>query len=284
MKQARSIFITALSVMAFLTSSLCAQPVPAVSSEECEVNPYMACACVDDVDHPLFPEARPHLISVGADFLTAKTRACVKNGHRWVFMPGARVSYEYLRPDSIYVGINGEAGWFAEHNSHRVAEKPSLLQARLGYNLSYVGGYGYALVTPYIGVGVASSKVRFDKLSHVSATYLSLGLRSRYAVCSNWSIGCDAQAIRTLSLHHNIAKGKVAVADASNSSSSSKRCKKMAKVKLENRWTGEVAVPVTYYMGAEKEWSVECAPYVTGLTLSRMRPAYGARATLGYRF
>lgn len=278
MKQNRSIFITALSVMAFLTSSLCAQsayaPRPVVV-RDCEpVDTYMACACVEHVDHPLFPEARPHLVSVGGDFLTGE-RPGYHGGDRWAFMPGARLSYEYLRPDSIYVGVNGEAGWFAKHHNDRVLEKPSLAQVRLGYNLNYAGDGGYAQITPYVGLGVASSKARFDKHSHVRVNYLSLGLRSRYAVCPNWSIGCDAQAMRTLSLHQHIATPKVL----------GKNVKKMARLKLENRWTGEVAIPVTYYMGAEKEWSLECAPYVSGLTLSRtVCPAYGARATLGYRF
>ena len=92
MKQNRSLFIIALSAMAFLTSSLSAQPVASTQVEESEVNPYMACSCVDDVDHPLFPEARPHLVSVGADFLAAQLPRIMKHKDRWIYMPGARIA------------------------------------------------------------------------------------------------------------------------------------------------------------------------------------------------
>lgn len=226
------------------------------------------------LDHPLFPELSPHLFTIGGDFLTARARDTLKHGHRWVFMPGAHIGYDYLRPSSIYVGLRGELGWFQGKDSSRIVEKPSLVEARLGYNFSYNGGLGCALLSPYVGFGVASSKVRFDKLAHVRASYVSLGIRSRYALCSSWSIGCDAQVIRTVSVHSHYRMLTVAA----------KPNKHWIKSKIENGWTGELALPITYYIGEQKQWSIEAAPYVTGLTLSKIRPAYGARVTLGCRF
>ena len=272
---------------------------------------YMDSSYMEEVDHPLYPENRPHLFSVGMDFLTARFPRSIGGGskcnhkHHQVFMPGARLSYEYLRPDSIYFGLNGEIGWFQKNHSKWVAEKPSLAEVRLGYNFSFINNCGYALISPYVGFGVASSKIRFGSTSHVRASFASLGVRSRYAMCPSWSIGLDAQVVRTFSLHSHTVLDKetrfflenmqslLSSSDASNCSDSSGsshshaapfKCPKRIKTKLDNRWTGEVAIPVTYYMGEEKQWSVEVAPYVTGLTLSKVRPYYGARATLGYRF
>lgn len=287
MKQNKSLFLTALSAMALLGSTLqAAEPICPVCDRPTEViveptfveTPFCVdSACLATVDHPLFPEARPHLISVGADFLTARApRGILSHENRWIFMPGARLSYEYLRPNMVYVGLNGELGWFQKNAHERVIEKPSLLEARLGYNFSYVGNLGYALVSPYVAAGVASSKARFATTSHVRVSYVALGLRSRYAQCADWSIGLDAKVIRTLSVHlHKVKPSEAA---------SKRYFKRMDKFKLENGWTGEIALPITYYMGAEKEWSLECAPCVTGLTLSKIRPAYGVRTTLGYRF
>lgn len=272
MKHKRAFSLAALSVTALL-STLCAQPVPEYVDVDSPCS--MSCweATEECVDHPLYPVQRPHLLTVGGDFLTAHARRNENLKHRWVYMPGAHVGYDYLHPDTIYVGLRGEVGWFQEKASHQIIEKPSLVEARLGYNLSYAGNCGYALVSPYIGFGAASSKVRFDRSSHVRASYFCLGVRSRYALCSSWSIGCDAQAFRTLSLHHHAVLPKVDGKHPKN-----------LKTKLDNRWTGEVALPVTYYAGCQKQWSIECAPYATWFTLSTIRPAYGARVTLGYRF
>lgn len=288
MKQNKSLFLTALSAMALLVGStlqaaestcpVCDRPTEIIVEPTCVETPVCVdYACLTMVDHPLYPEARPHLFSVGADFFTAKAPCGVlSNQNRWIFMPGARLSYEYLRPNMVYLGLNGEIGWFQRDAHERVVEKPSLLEARLGYNFSYSGNLGYALVSPYVAAGIASSKARFGTTSHVRVSYVALGLRTRYAQCADWSIGLDAKVIRTLSVNLHTVKATEAL--------SNRYFKRMNVLALDNAWTGEVALPITYYMGAEKQWSLEVAPAVTGLTLSKARPAYGVRTTLGYRF
>lgn len=212
-----------------------------------------------------------HRVYVGPDVFSLKSSML----HKREFMYGFDLGYDYLRPNTVYAGIDGVFATGKSHDfklfflgmpvsagSTRTYYAHS--EGRLGYNFQPITKL---LFTPFVGIG----NYYLHETSAYHATqnlvYYAAGIRSNFSVSPSFDFGLNLKGTRTF---YNNAKAHVLGLHLSRN--------------LGNTWGYEVDLPLTWHCGASKQIDVQLEPYFLKLDTKHNQNIVGGRASVGYRF
>ncbi|MCB1107252.1 MAG: hypothetical protein KDK76_04065 [Chlamydiia bacterium] len=199
--------------------------------------------------------------------------------------------YERIKPNAVYVGIDGWITWAVTHGSHQNNMDSGLLptlvgkiEARLGYNYLLAGRNH---LTPIIGGGIFGDSRSYHYERHKTYTYLhyvgnevdtfeidyisykKVQLPAVYYGLFGVLYDHEFNSIFNLGLY---AKGLV----GGNSGG--------------KRWGNpifgfDITVPITFRFGKERHWDFRLEPfdiYINGREINRNY--FGCRCAFGYRY
>jgi len=188
---------------------------------------------------------------------------------------GIRVGYDFIEPNNAYVGIEAADNFgqgrvkVKNHSTHfrHTSKRGAMLaneEIRLGYNFSGSPDNRW-IVTPFGGVGGyqyrSKSKYHFDE----NLFYAAFGLRTDYSVSRDFDIGLYLKALYTFN---------VKVSEHSLDISRSEH----------NKWGWQVALPLTWRIGADRSWDIQLQPYVVKFEKTIDNLFVGLRLAAGYSY
>ncbi|MGH2612173.1 MAG: hypothetical protein ACRDFB_03880, partial [Rhabdochlamydiaceae bacterium] len=194
---------------------------------------------------------------------------------------GLRIGYDYLKPQAFYFGTDGLVAMgrsFVKNNStywsgyypHRVNQR--FKSTPLFANLEQRYGYTFqspisskSTLTPFAGIGWYYTRPQFDS-SYSSANwfYGAAGLRVNQEFCENFDVGVNLKAMYAFA-------GRMTWSQ-------------QVKQSVRNVWGYEVALPLTWHVGASKKWDLQFQPYLLKLDVNSISHILGARLQAGYSF
>lgn len=146
-----------------------------------------------------------HFCSAGAE-LSRMKRMRDGGAQQWGAMQGMRLSYDFIRPASWYVGGDYFYGQ-ANMEGHSGAQRPiasvitdSIIEGRLGYTFQNTGGRHY-FFSLFGGYGVFEERNSFAPPTPLQVTftdifaYIPVGFLSAVQLCPIWSMGVNFKAM-----------------------------------------------------------------------------------------
>lgn len=187
---------------------------------------------------------------------------------------GARLRYEYLKPDAFYAGTDG---MFA---AGRVTDKVEItlpvltsdenhtafaanVEQRLGYTIGM--NDQKATLSPFVGAGWYYSKPFADKEISNDFVYAAAGFKSECEVNKNFALGVTGKALYSF-------YDRTHVEGTTNSTWD------------DSAWGVEVDVPMTWHLNETKTWDLTLEPYFQDLDVSNHFMNVGGRLLGSYQF
>ena len=193
--------------------------------------------------------------------------------HGAKFFLGLKIGYEYLKPDAFYFGIDvlaagGNHGFHESFKGETVPQSDGLtgfgnFELRFGYTISTTRW----LTTPFLCIGGYSygSGTHYHYFS-AGASYLGIGLHSRYEVSQTFNIGINFKAFSAFDREEKW------------------RFLGLKQVIHNGLWGGGIGIPLIWRVGSKKRWDIQLEPYLLKLTFAEVQNIYGTRLIFGYRF
>lgn len=234
--------------------------------------------CHSQCCNPFEAYARaPHHLYFGVNRLTYQLETDIHDfrvkGPRYLI--GLQLGYEYLKPCTIYWGIDFSSVQSNDHLKGKQKSKPykdltdekttlGNLDLRLGYSFLAQN----CLLTPFVSLGgyLLDPQKHPNKGYKEEISYLSAGLRSKYAVSKRFNIGANLKVLRIIEKEQKL------------------NFEGQKHKKVTNTWGGELGIPFTWFLGCTQKWDLQIEPYLLRLDRAEKQTSYGARLLLGYRF
>lgn len=215
----------------------------------------------------------PHHLYIGPEFLCYQINMPIKHvkvqGDR--FFSGWKFGYEYLKPRSVYAGIDffdtvSYVDFQATKSSwHRADRQWGGIETRCGYTFAPQDW----TATPFLGIGEYDmlakdnhNKQGFEEF----LIYATAGGRFSYLFHPGLSLGLNVKGLRTFATRQRF------------------KCEKGKFVTHHNMWGGEIGVPLTWHLGLKRRWNIQLEPYVLKIGSKESQSAYGLRLLAGSKF
>lgn len=236
---------------------------------------------------------KPHCIDYGYDVIFGKDshwrNEDVKQKDTY-FLGGFKFGYDYIKPYSIYTGLQGSA-LYGEDRIFLVSgelKSPKMFVDAFIGNIEGRAGYTFQakffLFSPFFGVGrnIIKESDKEEKDTETQ-TYLSFGFRSNFTITPYFDIGLNVKAMPTITNHFDI---KI---DAFREEISDERrmvhhIKRHETGILDDFWGYEVSLPLTWSKKKNRKWEYRLEPYF--LKLHAINPIlfFGGRFRSTYHF
>ncbi len=260
---------------------------------------FYSMAHADTAENLSEPRQNPHRFYIGPDLFymrdhinEAQTKVKLHG-----FLGGVKAGYDYLKPKAIYAGVDGlyafgrERGHieyysfdpYSGHNipyidysmKYKSRTRFAHTEARLGYNFQ---AGSRSLITPFLGLGGyysrSTSSWSVEEIYIPNSTrltsswgYYALGMRTFFTIRPSFDLGLILKGMRSFS---GRIKFESPVLDRKGS--------------LANSWGYEIDLPLTWHLGATKQWDIQLEPYFLKLSTKDNLNIFGGRLLLGYRF
>ena len=233
-------------------------------------------------------ESQYHRLYIGPDIFVEHARAKYTSRENKIditsntVFEGLRLGYDYLKPQAFYFGTDGLVAMgrtcVSNHSTYWSGYHPYGTNHRFKYSPLFANieqRYGYTFqspisvkstLTPFAGIGWYYTRLQFDS-SHPSANwfYGAAGLRATQEFCENFDVGFNLKAMYAFAGRRTGSRGQV-------------------KENVRNVWGYEVALPLTWHVGASKKWDLQFQPYLLKLDVNSISHIWGARLEAGYSF
>jgi hypothetical protein len=183
------------------------------------------------------------------------------------FFSGLHFGYEYIKPCSLYAGID----LFGVSSNHDFKGSVAWQKTDKGFgDIEFRLGYSFfscpnLLASPFCGIGVYGI-VPVDHYNDQGLKedlpYVVGGIKFRYGLSNAFEIGLNGKVLRTFNTEQRFK-----LADETIKS-------------YNNFWGGEIGVPLTWYIGCSKRWDFQFEPYYLRIANN----IYGLRTLFGYHF
>lgn len=193
---------------------------------------------------------------LSGEILAEQQSAPIHYNNRIVFFPN-HLCYERIKPDSMYAGIEGCVLSFLNPKKTHLYLNA---EVRIGYNFFFVEKEH---VTPFLAFGyIEEFNVCHWQIKHENGIgYGAMGVLYEHEFNGVYSLGVNSQLILGNDLFNNQDTSGFFVIGF------------------------DVAIPVTFRRGKQKNWDFRLEPFNTYLHQSRCsQNIYGLRSTIGYRF
>ena len=185
---------------------------------------------------------------------------------------GARLRYEYKKPDAFYAGTDGmfAAGRVKDEvevttpeskESEKRTAYAANVEQRLGYSIGVDGNR--ASLTPFVGAGWYYTKPVSDGSISNSFVYALAGFNSNCEVNDSFGLGLTGKALYSFyeKTHTEGASGWD-----------------------KSAWGVEVDVPMTWHIDEAKTWDLTFEPYFQDLDVQNHFMNVGGRLLTSYNF
>ena len=203
---------------------------------------------------------------------------------------GLRLGYDYLKPQTLYFGIDGifALGKLRQEfksacreifgDQDEVVKFNTKVHSReLFANIEQRYGYTFqsplsakASFIPFAGIGWyhMRSKIKEENLFK-NWFYGAAGLRTNYHFADNFDLGLNVKAMYAFA-------GKIKnIGEAAHFS---------WKEDLKHFWGYEIAFPFSWKMGTGNTWDIQFQPYLLKLDTNEVSEFFGVRFQAGYSF
>ncbi len=183
---------------------------------------------------------------------------------------GLTAGYEFLRPNALYLGIEGlyalgRMHIKAQHQKTKIYQDhvPGTFanaELRLGYNFHLPESF---YLTPFIGFG--GYHVRPIRSIHYVQNwlYVAMGMKTEYEVNPDFSVGVNLTGTHAVYLEQRIKKHKYSSFYHNNT----------------NVFGYEISFPLTLKIGDTKNWALRLEPYYLKLNSHSDANAVGGKLT-----
>jgi hypothetical protein len=181
------------------------------------------------------------------------------------------VGYERIKPDSVYVGVDAKLNpvWSTKTNGSNEYRLDHFINAefRVGYNKTL-----NALDSATLYVGMGHTIYSLEKVSG-NTKYLStgcMGIKYLHAFGDTFKMGVHLKG--SLGFSHQ----RYQLDDKKDN---------LMAVKVEDSaWIPEIGLPMTWIVGADRNWEIQFEPYYLQIPNLKKTHLLGSRLTLGYSF
>lgn len=221
----------------------------------------------------------PNHIYLGPDVFVFDLDTHVKTikVHGLKLFEGLRLRYEYLKPHSLYGGLD----LFSAVSNHSFQAKKHDIHFHKNNNITGFSNFelrlGYAvsiekkkLLTPFLGFGgyyFANYGHHFH--FHEMMLYYAAGMRCAFEINPGFALGLNWKIFHTFD---------------SDQKFKYKLRRNITKKDHDNVWGGEIGIPIDWHVGSAKKWDIQLEPYFLKLAFSEVQNIYGIRLLFGYLF
>jgi hypothetical protein len=185
------------------------------------------------------------------------------------FFSGSTLSYQYINPNIIYVGI--EAFNAGSHACYLEGSTPYTGLAQLGVKAGIPFVHEKIRIIPTFGIHAFGITSRSDLARYSQYTsFFSLGMSGEYLFGETFSMGVNLNSFWLLSEDKEMVVlfGRLKVKDSTHATD----------------FGGEAGIAFSWRLGQEKRFKLGIEPNFTRIPGGEMQNLYGTKILLGYNF